>query len=73
MEENNQLAGEEHLQYKNLALQAQRDVHQVQLQTRYHDQIRHLIINCHVPRAVDPGKKNIVMIIEKNTTSEKVL
>ena len=46
-----------------MALQAQRDVYQAQV----HD----LIINRHVPSAKDPGKDNIVMIIEKNTTPEE--
>ena len=53
-----------------MALQAQKDVYQAQLQ-RYQDQICDLIINRHVPRANDPGKDNIVMIIEKNTTPEE--
>ena len=50
-------------EYKNLALQAQRDVYKDQLQ-KCQDQIRDLIINRHVPCAKDPGKDNIVMIIE---------
>ena len=58
------------IQYENVALQAQRDVCQTQLQS-YQDQIHDLIINCHVSRANDPGKDNIVMIIEKNTTPEE--
>ena len=56
--------------YNNVALQAQRDVYQAQLQRRQ-DQTHDLIINCHVPRANDPGKDNIVMIIEKNNTPEE--
>ena len=28
-------------------------------------------INCHVPRANDPGKDKIVMVIEKNTAPEE--
>ena len=56
--------------YENVALQARRNVYQAQLQRRQ-DQIHDLIINCHVPRANDPGKDNIVMIIEKNTTPEE--
>ena len=48
----------------------QRDVHQVQLQ-RCKDQMYHFIINCHVPRANDPGKNKIIMITEKNFTPEK--
>ena len=58
------------IQHENVALQAQRDVYQTQLQ-RFQDQIHDLIINCQVPRANDPGKDNIVMIIEKNTTPEE--
>ena len=53
-----------------MALQAQRDVYQAQLQ-RCQDQIRDLIINRHVPRANDPGKDNIVVIIEKNTAPKE--
>lgn len=30
------------------------------------------IINCHVPCANDPGKNNIIMILEKNFTPEKM-
>ena len=58
------------IQYKNVILQAQRDVYQGQLQ-RSQDQIRGLIINRHVRHANDPGKDNIVMIIEKNTAPEE--
>ena len=50
-------------EYENVALQAQRDVYQAQ--------VRDLIIHCHVPRAKDPGKDNIVMIIEKNTAPKE--
>ena len=53
-----------------MALQAQRDVYQAQLQ-RCQDQIRDLMINRHVPRANDPGKDNIVVIIEKNTAPKE--
>ena len=53
-----------------MALQTQKGVYQAQLQ-RCQDQICDLIINRHVPRANDPGKNNIVMIIEKNTTPEE--
>ena len=48
-----------------MALQAQGDVYQVQLQ-RFPDQIRDHIINRHVP-----GANKIVMIIEKNTAPEE--
>ena len=58
------------IQHENVALQAKRDVYQTQLQ-RCQDQIHDLIINHHVPRANDPSKDNIVMIIEKNTTPEE--
>ena len=51
-------------EYKKVALQAQRDVYQAQPQ-KCQDQIRDFIINRHVPRVNDPGKDNIVMIIEK--------
>ena len=53
-----------------MALQAQRDVYQTQLQ-RCQYQIRDLIINRHVSLANDPGKNNIVMILEKNTTPKE--
>ena len=55
---------------ENVVLQAQRDVYQAQLQ-KCQDQIGDLIINRHVPLANDPGKDNIVMIIEKNTVPEE--
>ena len=58
------------IQHENLALQAQKDVYQSQLQ-RCQGQVRDLIIDRHVPRANHPGKDNIVMIIEKNTTPEE--
>ena len=48
---------------ENVALQEQRDV--------YQSQLCDLTINCHVPPAKDPGKGNIVMIIEKNTAPEE--
>ena len=50
-------------EYENVALQAQRDVYQAQ--------VRDLIINRHVSRTKIPGKGNIVMIIENNTTPEE--
>ena len=53
---NDDLKNREH---DNVALQAQRDVYKEQLQ------------KCYIPHAKDPGKDNIVMIIEKNTTSEE--
>ena len=51
-----------------MALQVQRDVYQAQLE-KFQGQVRDLIINRHVLLANDPGKDNIVMIIEKNTVS----
>ena len=57
------------IQYQNVALQAQRDVYKDQLQ-KCQDIITHLK-TCHVPHAKDPGKDNIVMIIEKNTAPEE--
>ena len=56
--------------YENVALQAQRDVYQAQL-LRCQGQIRNIIINRCVPRANNPGKDNIVMVVEKNTTPEE--
>ena len=53
----------ENHEYKNVALQAQRDVYQAQ--------VLDLIVNRHVPRAKDPSKDNIVVIIEKNTAPEE--
>ena len=50
-------------EYEKVALQVQRDVYQAQ--------VCDLIINRHVPRVKDPGKDNIVMIIEKNTAPEE--
>ena len=58
------------IQHENVALQVQRDVYQTQLQ-QCQIQIHDLIINRHVPRSNDPGKDNIVMIFEKNTTPEE--
>ena len=56
-------------EYENVALQAQRDVYKEQLQ-KCQDIITHLKKR-YVPDAKDPGKDNIVMIIEKNTTPEE--
>ena len=53
----------------NVTLQAQRDVYKDQLQ-KCQDIIIHLKTR-HVPHAKDPGKDNIVMIIEKNTAPEE--
>ena len=56
-------------EYENVALQAQRDVYKDQLQ-KCQDIITHLRTH-YVDHAKDPGKDNIVMIIEKNTTPEE--
>ena len=58
-------------EYKKVALQAQRDVYQAQPQ-KCQDQIRDFIINRHVPRVNDPGKDNVVMIIEKTLPLKKM-
>ena len=56
-------------EHDNVVLQAQRDVYKDQLQ-KCQDIITHLKTR-HVPHAKDPGKDNIVMIIEKNTAPEE--
>ena len=58
---NDDLKSREH---DNVALQAQRDVYKDQLQ-KYQDILTPLRTS-HVPHAKDPGKDNIVIIIEKN-------
>ena len=58
-----------HCQHDNVSLQVQRDVYKDQLQ-KFQDIITHLKIR-HVPHAKDPGKDNVVMIIEKNTAPEE--
>ena len=52
--------------YENVALQAQKDVYQAELQ-KYQDIITHL--ETHVPHAKNPGKDNIVIIVQKHATS----
>ena len=52
-------------------MQAQKHVYQTQLQ-RCQDQIYDLITNRHVPRASDPGKFNIAVIIEKTPPLKKM-
>ena len=49
-------------QYENMALQAQRDVYQAELQ-KYQNIITHLV----PPK--NPGKGNIIIIVRKHTTS----
>ena len=56
-------------EYENVVLQAQRDVYKDQLQ-KCQDIITHLKKR-YVDHAKDPGKDNIVMIIEKNTAPEE--
>ena len=63
---NDDLKSREH---DNVALQAQRDVYKEQLQ-KCQDIITHLKKR-YVPHAKDPGKGNIVMIIEKNIAPEE--
>ena len=53
-------------EYENVALQAQKDVYQAELQ-KCQDIITHLE-TCYVPHAKNPGKDNIIIIIRKHTT-----
>ena len=57
------------IKHDNVALQTQRDVCKDQLQ-KCQDIITHLMIR-HVPHVKNPGKDNIVMIIEKNNAPEE--
>ena len=59
----------ETIEYENVALQPQRDVYKDKLQ-KFQDIIIHLKTR-HGPHAKDPGKDNIVVIIQKNTANEK--
>ena len=63
---NDDLKNREH---NNVALQAQRDVYKKQLQ-KCQDIITHLRTR-YVDYAKHPGKENIVVLIEENTTSEE--
>ena len=54
-------------EYENVALQAQRDVHQAELQ-KCQDTITHLKTR-YVSHARNPGKHNII-IVRKHTTSD---
>ena len=56
-------------EHDNVVLQAQRNIYDDQLQ-KFQDIISHLRTR-YVPHAKDPGKDDIVMIIEKNTIPEK--
>ena len=55
------------IQYENVALQAQRDRYQAELQ-RCQDTITHLKTR-YVPHVRDPGKDNIIIIVWRDTTS----
>ena len=57
-------------EHDNVALQSQRDVYKDQLQ-KCQDITTHLRTR-YVDHAKDPGKDNIVMIIEKNTDPRKM-
>ena len=63
---NDDLKNREH---DNVALQAERDVYQAELQ-KCQDTITHLKIH-YVPHAKDPGKDNIIIIVQKHTTPVK--
>ena len=63
---NDNLKNREH---DNVALQIQRDVYKYQLQ-KFQDIIAHLWTH-YVDHAKNPGKGNIVMIIEKNAALEE--
>ena len=55
------------IQYENVAMQAQKDLYQAELQ-KCQDTITHLKTR-YVPHARNPGKDNIIMIVRKHTTS----
>ena len=57
------------IQYKNVELQAQKNVFQAQLQ-RYQVTITHLRTR-YAPHVKNPGKDNIIIILRKHTTSAK--
>ena len=59
----------ENREYENMALQAQKDIYKEQLQ-KCQDIITHPRTR-YVDHANDPGKDNIVMIIDKNTAPEE--
>ena len=56
-------------EYENVALQAQKDAHQAELQ-KSQDTIIHLKTR-YIPHARDPGKDNIIIIVRKHTTPAK--
>ena len=53
-------------EYENVALQAQKDVYQAELQ-KYQDIITHLETR-YVPHAKNPGKDNIIIIVQRHIT-----
>ena len=55
------------IQYENVAMQAQKDLYQAELQ-KCQDTITHLKTR-YVPHARNPGKDKIIMIVRKHTTS----
>ena len=55
------------IKYENVALQAQKDVYQAELE-KCQDTITHLKTR-YVPHARNPGKDNIIIIVRKHTTS----
>ena len=55
------------IQYENVALQAQKDAYQAELQ-KCQDTITHLSTR-YVPHARNPGKDNIIITVRKHTTS----
>ena len=57
------------IKYENVALQAQKDVCQAELQ-KCHDTITHPKAR-YVSHAEDPGKDNIIIIVRKHTTPAK--
>ena len=63
------LPNDDHCEYENMVLHAQRDVYQDELQ-KFQDNISHLR-TCYVDHARDPGKDNIIIIAPKHTTSAK--
>ena len=53
------------MQYRNVALQVQKDVYQAELQ-KCQDTITHLERR-YVSHTRDPGKDNIIIIVQKHT------
>ena len=53
------------MQYRNVALQVQKDVYQAELQ-KCQDTIAHLERR-YVSHTRDPGKDNIIIIVQKHT------